>query len=796
MKHRIQKNKKPTKKSLLGTKKTAFTPTDFQSQKLHIARSLHQKGLFNEAVNICRDILLASPDDCNALQILATIAIQTNHFEDAVVLYGKLLNFNPSHPSLLNNHAIALMEIGRPIEALHGFDKAISVKHDFPEAYYNRGMVLMRHKHYKESVISFDKAIALKENYADAYSNRGNALRNMKQYQDALLSYNKALAINPKLAEAYNNSGNIFLELKRYKEAFVSYEHAITINPNYADAHANRGSALKNMKQYQDALLSYDKALAINPTFTEAYNNRGNTLVELKRYKEALESYDRAIVLNQNYAEAYYNCGNMLLKIKSYDDAIERYEKAIKVKPDFAEAYHNRGHVLSELAMFEKAEKSYRQALLIKSDYSEVYSNLLFMMNYSFTANPIQILSEARQFEKIFLSADDLSSQNAVQNKFSLHNKHPSRLRVGYVSGDYRQHAVSYFVEQLFAMHDRSRFEIFAYTTNDQHDSVTQQLQCTVDHWVELIELSDAESVQRIQDDLIDVLIDLSGHSAHNRLGIFTRRAAPVQAHYLGFMGSTGITAMDYWIGDRFVTPEENDAHFSETVWRLPRTWVSYSGSKDAPETVWSPSNEGTVLLGSFNNLKKITPATLALWAKVLIALPEAKLLLKTEGLAQSSNRKRILESFASYGIVSDRIELQDHQSTTAWTAHMASYNCLDLALDPVGAVGGGTTTCDALWMGVPVICLEGDRMASRMTASMLHAISQSDWIAKNEEEYIAKVVTLARDVEGRILLRSTQRSRMAQSTLCDTKGLVKALEDAYDAMFNRWVIREGEIAC
>lgn len=728
MKHRIQKNKKPTKKSLLGTKKTAFTPTDFQSQKLHIARSLHQKGLFNEAVNICRDILLASPDDCNALQILATIAIQTNHFEDAVVLYGKLLNFNPSHPSLLNNHAIALMEIGRPIEALHGFDKAISVKHDFPEAYYNRGMVLMRHKHYKESVISFDKAIALKENYADAYSNRGNALR--------------------------------------------------------------------NMKQYQDALLSYDKALAINPTFTEAYNNRGNTLVELKRYKEALESYDRAIVLNQNYAEAYYNCGNMLLKIKSYDDAIERYEKAIKVKPDFAEAYHNRGHVLSELAMFEKAEKSYRQALLIKSDYSEVYSNLLFMMNYSFTANPIQILSEARQFEKIFLSADDLSSQNAVQNKFSLHNKHPSRLRVGYVSGDYRQHAVSYFVEQLFAMHDRSRFEIFAYTTNDQHDSVTQQLQCTVDHWVELIELSDAESVQRIQDDLIDVLIDLSGHSAHNRLGIFTRRAAPVQAHYLGFMGSTGITAMDYWIGDRFVTPEENDAHFSETVWRLPRTWVSYSGSKDAPETVWSPSNEGTVLLGSFNNLKKITPATLALWAKVLIALPEAKLLLKTEGLAQSSNRKRILESFASYGIVSDRIELQDHQSTTAWTAHMASYNCLDLALDPVGAVGGGTTTCDALWMGVPVICLEGDRMASRMTASMLHAISQSDWIAKNEEEYIAKVVTLARDVEGRILLRSTQRSRMAQSTLCDTKGLVKALEDAYDAMFNRWVIREGEIAC
>ena len=283
--------------------------------------------------------------------------------------------------------------------------------------------------------------------------------------------------------------------------------------------------------------------------------------------------------------------------------------------------------------------------------------------------------------------------------------------------------------------------------------------------------IPDAALRERIEADGIDVLVDLSGHTAHNRLGVFARRAAPVQAHYLGYFASTGLTEMDYLIGDEILTPAETDSHFSERVWRLPRIRASYEGKADAPLPAWHPAEDGSVWLGSFNNLGKLTPATLALWAKVLHALPQAKLLLKTKELADAGNRRRILDAMAGHGISPDRIELQDSSVTPGWREHMAYYDRLDIALDPVGAHGGYTTTCDALWMGVPVIALEGDRMATRMTASMLNAIGHPEWIARTEAEYVDKVVALARDVEQRKALRSAQRGRMAASPLCDAQA-------------------------
>jgi predicted O-linked N-acetylglucosamine transferase (SPINDLY family) len=281
------------------------------------------------------------------------------------------------------------------------------------------------------------------------------------------------------------------------------------------------------------------------------------------------------------------------------------------------------------------------------------------------------------------------------------------------------------------------------------------------------------------------VLIDLSGHTGYNRLGVFALRAAPVQAHYLGYFATTGLTEMDYWLGDSIVLQESEDTHYSETIWRLPRVWVSYHGQDDAPLPNWSPKDNGTLLLGSFNNIKKMTPATLALWAKLLHALPEARLMLKTKGLADLANRKRIEDDMNALGIGVDRIELIG--KTDHWASHMALYDRLDIALDPIGGVGGGTTTCDALWMGVPVVTLAGRQMIHRMTASMLDSIGHSEWIAETEDDYVAKVVALARDVEQRRSLRHGQRERMRNSPLCDAAGLAHSLEDAYEAMFDSW---------
>ena len=245
---------------------------------------------------------------------------------------------------------------------------------------------------------------------------------------------------------------------------------------------------------------------------------------------------------------------------------------------------------------------------------------------------------------------------------------------------------------------------------------------------------------------------------------------------------------MDYWIGDEILTPHSTDSHFSEQVWRLPRVWVCYDGNAGAPLPEWQPAADGSVWIGSFNHLNKLTPETLALWARVLHALPEGRLLLKTKQLADAGNRQRIIDAMAAQGVAANRIELQDGSSTPDWPAHMSYYNRLDIALDPVGGVGGGTTTCDALWMALPVVTLSGDRMASRMTASMLTALGHPEWIARSQAEYVDTVVALARDAHLRKSLRETQRACMAHSTLCNAHDLAMKLEDAYFEMFGRWL--------
>jgi predicted O-linked N-acetylglucosamine transferase (SPINDLY family) len=342
---------------------------------------------------------------------------------------------------------------------------------------------------------------------------------------------------------------------------------------------------------------------------------------------------------------------------------------------------------------------------------------------------------------------------------------------------------VSYFLEPILAHHDRRRVELFAYSTSARRDAVTERLQRLVDHWVSLVGMSDDAARQRIEADGIDVLIDLSGHTEGNRLGVFARRAAPVQAHYLGFFGSTGLSEMDYWIGDAVLTPASAKADFSETLWCLPRPWVSYGGKAEAPAPAWQPAVDGTVWLGGFNRLVKVTPACLALWARVLTALPEARLLLKSKELVDPGTKRSLLASFEKLGIDGSRLDLQDSRATPDWPRHMAYYDRLDIALDPIGGVAGGTTTCDALWMGVPVIGLAGRRMATRMTGVMLHAIGHPEWLARDEDDYVAKVVGLARDVALRRSLRFSQRPRMAASPLCDAGGLAGALEDAFVAM-------------
>ena len=605
------------------------------------------------------------------------------------------------------------------------------------------------------------------------------------QGKEALPALHKAVELMPQDAEAHNNLGKARHAVGQFEGAAASFRRALEINPDSAQAHCNLGAALHALCRFDEAAGSYRRALEIKPDYAKAYSNLGAVLDDLGLLEEAVNCYRQALAIEPNYAEAHSNLGNALRELGRLDDAVASHRRALEIKPDFADAYRNLGVALRDLGRLDEAMASWRSALAIRPDYADARSNLLFLQSYHALADPDACLAEARAWEQACVPARD--RQKASQRTFQRAPLAGRRLKVGYVSGDYRQHAVSYFVEQLFAHHNRAWIELYAYSSHGLRDAITERLQALAEHWVALAGLSDSAIRERIEMDGIDVLIDLSGHTEHNRLGVFARRAAPVQAHYLGFFGSTGLTEMDYWIGDEILTPAEIDSHFSEHVWRLPRVWVSYDGKAEAPVPDWRPSQDGKVWLGSFNALGKLTPATLALWAKLLNVLPQGNLLLKTKALDDMGNRRRILDAMSELGISSDRIELQGSGATPDWPSHMAYYDRLDLALDPAGAVGGGTTSCDALWMGVPVITLEGDRVASRMTASMLNAIDHPEWIAHSDAEYIHKAVALARDVGGRKALRAGQRKRMAASPLCDARDLAMSLENAYFEMFRRW---------
>ena len=605
-----------------------------------------------------------------------------------------------------------------------------------------------------------------------------------KKYKKCCLGKPTAVQSEAEQLKTLFADGFVHLSHGRGRDAMLCFQRYISLVPASTDAFLNLGLACAGERDLNSAMACLRRSLQIKPDYAQAHNGLGSMLNAAGHADQALDCFLKALRFKPDYVEACYNLGNALRDRVRLDEAVTSYRKTITLQPGHLDAYNNLGSTLRLKGQLENAADCYRKALCIKANFAGAYSNLLFLSGYHGLGDPQDYLTLARGWQLAGVSSQD--RQAAEQRTIKRTPRHGRRLRIGYVSGDFRQHPVSYFIEQVFAHHDRSRIELFAYPTHSIRDAVSLRINALVDAWIPLVNLSDQQARNRIEADGIDVLIDLSGHTDDHRLGLFALRAAPVQAHYLGYFASTGLSEIDYWIGDEVLTPARMDNHFSEKVWRLPRVRMSYQAGAEAPAPQWHPQADGTVWLGSFNDLSKLTETTLSLWAEVLKALPEGKLLLKTKELADPSNRHRILEQMRSHGIGDESVELRDRSTTPDWASHMAYYDRLDIALDPVGGQGGATTSCDALWMAVPVITLAGDRVAARMTASLVSAIGHAEWIATSAEDYLEKVISLARDAEGRRELRKTQRQAMARSALCDAAGLARSLEDAYQDMFER----------
>jgi predicted O-linked N-acetylglucosamine transferase (SPINDLY family) len=452
---------------------------------------------------------------------------------------------------------------------------------------------------------------------------------------------------------------------------------------------------------------------------------------------------------------------------------------AIARKPDDARLHNNLGTVLCSQGLVPEAIASFRRALAMAPDYALAHSNLLVTLHYLSSYRPEELAAEGRLWGR--QHAAHLESRwRPFPNA-----PHPERrLRLGYVSGELRRHPVGYFLESVLAAHDRSHVEVFCYANSAREDDLTARLRAAADHWRAITDASDEEAAETIRDDQIDVLIDLSGHLGSHRLLVFARKPAPVLASWIGYFDTSGVPAMDYLIADRYVCPEEEDGRYVEQVVRLPDAFLCYTPPRDAPAVAPPPTlSRGGVTFASFNRIAKVTPDVAALWAEIVRAVPGSRLCLKAGDLADGATAARYARLFAAHGLGPDRLELR---GPSPHAELLASYADVDVALDPF-PYSGSTTTIEALWMGVPVVALEGDRFSARTSRTILANAGLPELVASSPADYAAKAVALAADPARLTSLRAGLRARVARSPLCDAPRLARSLEAALREMWQRW---------
>ena len=595
---------------------------------------------------------------------------------------------------------------------------------------------------------------------------------------DAL--YRQILAREPKHADALHHLGLIAHQGGR-NEAVDLIRQAIALRPNFPQAFNNLGNVLREKGKPQEAIVAYRQAIARKSNYAEAYSNLGNALKDTGQVSEAIAAYHRAIALKPNYPGAYSNLGNALRDSGQGDEAIAAFGQAIALKPDYAEAFNNLGNALKDVGQVDEAIAAYRRAIEFRPGYSDAHSNLLHTLHYQPGYDPQSIAREHSCWNR----------QHAEPLKqFILpHANDPNpdrRLRIGYVSPDLRQHSVAYFLENLLAHHDAESVEVTCYSDVVRPDATTARLKKLSAQWCDIAGLNDAQVEQRVREDGIDILVDLAGHTANNRLLLFARKPAPVQVTYLGYPDSTGLRTMDYRLTDAYADPPGIRVESStEQLVRLPGTFLCYRPSDVSPQVgPVAALGNGHVTFGSFNALAKVNAPLVAMWSKILDQVPKSRLILKGRGLGSATAQQHILELFVAHDIGPDRVEMVGWIASKA--EHLQLYNRIDIALDTF-PYHGATTTCEAMWMGVPVITLAGKAHVSRVGVSLLSNVGMPDLIADSQDGYVRVASELAGDVARLGQLRSTLRQQMQQSPLMDAPRFARNVEAAYRQMWQTW---------
>jgi predicted O-linked N-acetylglucosamine transferase (SPINDLY family) len=813
---------------------------------------LHQQGRLQEASQIYEGLLQVDPKHFDALHMLGVMAYQTKNYEIAVDLIGKAISINSNNPAAYSNQGAALKELGQLQAAIASYDKAISLQPNYAEAYNNKGVALAELKQFSVAVTSYDKAISLKPDYAEAHYNRGVALTELGQISDAVASYDKAISLEPDSSEAYNNRGNVLLGMGQFSSAVASYDKAISLKPEDAAAHNNKGAALRELGQFRAALASCEKAISLQPEYAEAYNNRGLALKELGQLEDAIASYDKAVSLHPAFAQAQCNRGNLLSELKHFNSALDAYDKAISLKPDYAEAHYNRGVALTELGQISDAVASYDKAISLQPEYAEAYNNrgsvflgmrqfsaalISYERAYSIQPELVYLLGaliHARMqlcvWDKLQSSVDELvdkvqSNEKVVEAFVALsltdsrevhrkaaeiyvQDKHPAntqplwsgqryehpRIRVAYVSCDFKVHPAALNNIGVWERHDRDRFEVIAvsYGPVHQEDSTTQgqlrtRLVKAFDRFLDVGDKSDEQIASLIRELEVDIAVDISGTMGDARQGILSHRPAPVQVNLYGYL--SGAPYMDYIVSDRVVIPPEHEGGYTEKVVCLPYSWFSSDTSRQVSERQFTRGELGLpeegVVYCSFNNAYKINPQMFDVWMRILLQVPGSVLWL--QGGGQEKVKENLSKEASARGV--DPTRLVFAHKIDSMADHLARHRAADVFLDTL-PFNAQTTAVDALWAGLPVLTCLGQGSFGRVAGSVLMALGMEELVTKGWQEYEAQAVRIGLESGYAKSLKDKLERNRVDAPMFDTQRLTRHMESAYEQMQER--VRQG----
>ncbi len=744
------------------------------------AVTAHRSGDPDRAERLYRRILETTPDHPDALHLLGVVCCQSDRLEEGAELIERAIAVQPNQAAFHSSLGNARKGLGQLNAARAGYERAIALNPDFSEGHYNLANLLKADGRMDEAIDHFRAALKINPDSVAVWNNLANALREKGEMAEAIRCYREAVHRKPDYAEALANLGSALKTNGEVEAAERCLRDALTRLPEVPRLHHHLGNLLRERGDLDGAAGHLEKALSLAPDDSLIHSGLGFLRSDQGRRDESLAAFRRAVELKPDDHAAHMNLGNALMERRSAGEAMACFNQALDLKPHSHETLTNRGNLFKELGEAEKAVDSYQQALALNPEFRAAFENQLLAMHCLPDLSP----------EAIRRAHDEWNSRFAapLADPAAQHDNDPSpdrRLRVGIVSMDFGQHPVGYILLPFFEAHDPEAISLFCYTDRRREDPVTGRLKARAAAWRPIAGLSDRRVAEMVRSDRIDILVDMSGHTAGNRLLVFARKPAPIEVSWAAYPDTTGMTAVDYIIADRWVIPDGAEAGFAETPRRLPVSYLCWEPPAHAPPVGPLPALErGYLTFGCTNNLAKVTKTVIALWAEILKAVPDAHLLMKNRYLEDPEVADRFRSRFVDAGVDPDRIELMGY--TPNHTAHLSAYGRIDVGLDPF-PYNGTTTTCETLYMGVPVISLAGRTFVARQGVSILNTVGLPDWVAASESDYVERAVASGADLDALAKLRAGLRDRMATSPLCNGPRFARDIERAFREMWRRW---------